>query len=87
MSTASAIHGSRLADIAGRRTSITDPAHSPPIQSIKKPPAQRRALNPPGNVDVVKFAVKEKNGPSLQLALAQNWEWDAAAPVRYRGST
>src|ERR1700684_2642475 len=61
MSTASAIHGSRLADIVGPSNVITDPAQLAAFTIDKKTPsAAARPQSTAEIVDVVKFAVKEK---------------------------
>jgi glycolate oxidase FAD binding subunit len=61
MSTASAIHGSRLADIVGPSNVITDPAQLVAYTIDQKAPsAAARPQSTAEIVDVVKFAVKEK---------------------------
>jgi glycolate oxidase FAD binding subunit len=61
MSTASAIHGSRLADIVGPSNVITDPAQLAAYTIDKKvPSAAARPQSTEEIVDLVKFAVKEK---------------------------
>jgi glycolate oxidase FAD binding subunit len=61
MSTASAIHGSRLADIVGPSNVITDPAQLAAYTIDEKAPsAAARPQSTAEIVDVVKFAVKEK---------------------------
>src|ERR1700722_7945462 len=61
MSTASAIHGSRLADIVGPSNVVTDPAQLSAYTIDKKAPASAaRPQSTAEIVDVVKFAVKEK---------------------------
>jgi FAD/FMN-containing dehydrogenase len=61
MSTASAIHGSRLADIVGPSNVITDPAQLAAYTIDKKvPSAAARPQSTEEIFDLVKFAVKEK---------------------------